>query len=153
MRSSGDATTAAAQLIMEVESQVEHERAVVAEQRAKATASRLTLLKGQAEGSPSGGSRRGRSGVATLAQTNLPAPLQEGGQEPEVDISRELSMMMDDDLDAKVNLRQQLSEAALMEHQQKEQLARDQFLRRQWRMKLPWRRLHLSKRFATPGFG
>ena len=40
-------------------------------------------------------------------------------------------MMMDDDLDAKVNVRQQLNEAALMEHQQKEQLARDQFLRRQ----------------------
>ena len=40
-------------------------------------------------------------------------------------------MMMDDDLDAKVNLRQPLNEAALMEHQQKKQLARDQFLRRQ----------------------
>ena len=103
VRSSGDATTAAALMIMEVESQVEHERAVAAEQRAKATASRLTLLKAHAEGSPSGGSRRGRSGVATLAQTNLPVPLQEGQQEPEDDISRELSMMMDDDLDAKVN--------------------------------------------------
>ena len=60
VRSSGDATTAAALMIMEVESQVEQERAVAAEQRAKATASRLALLKAQAEGSPSGGSRRGR---------------------------------------------------------------------------------------------
>ena len=130
-RSSGDATTAAALMIMEVESQVEQERAVADEQRAKATASRLALLKAQAEGSPSGGSRRGRSGVATLPQTNLPQPLQDGRRVPEVDVSRELSMMMDDELDAKVNQRQKLNEAALLEHQQKEQLARDQFLRRQ----------------------
>ena len=56
VRSSGDATTAAALMIMEVENQVEQERAEAAELRAKATASRIALLKAQAEGSPSGGS-------------------------------------------------------------------------------------------------
>ena len=39
--------------------------------------------------------------------------------------------MLDADFDARVDLRQRLDEVALKEHQVKEQLARDHFLREQ----------------------
>ena len=132
VRRSGDATTAAALVIMEVESQMEQELADAAAQKAKATQARLALLKAQAEGSQGGGSRRGsrsEARVAPGAQAGAPIPLPPVPQVPDVD--RELSEMLDDELDARVDLRQRLDEAALRDHQVKQQSDRDQFLREQ----------------------
>ena len=109
VRSSGTATTGANLMIMEAESQLEQELAAAAAQKAKATAARLALLKAQAEGSQGGGSRCGSrmvQRVATDAPPNVDdmIPIQPIPTEPNVD--RDLSEMLDDDFDARVNLRQ-----------------------------------------------
>ena len=94
VRSSGDATTAAALLIMELESQMEQELSDAAAQKAKATMVRLALLKAQAEGSQGGGSARSsRASRVAIASRGDQVTLPYAHPIPGPIVSRELSEM------------------------------------------------------------
>ena len=128
-RRSGEATSAALK-ILEVESKLEQELADAKMQKAKATMARLALLKAQTDGSQSGKSRSGQRREPRVASP-ITAIVFERPVNLGANLEPELSVLIDDDNDGKVNLKQRLDDVALEEHRAREEAMRYQVLRQE----------------------